>query len=275
MSQKTEPIREPFPPRWVFLVAALMIIAGLGWNVYMQVSTTADKNTAQANSQTLAQDIQSICDTQGKLLLDDRDLCAKAVAVQEEPTEAIAPAKGEPGRPPSNDEIASAVAAYCAGGKCQGVDGNTPSPDDVVRAVAQYCGPNSCMGVPGRDAAEVTFAQLAAVVTSYCATGACTGPAGSDGLNAAPPTDAQLVSAVETYCSTGVCQGPAGLDSTVPGPAGADSTVPGPMGPEGRGIRSQYCGDKDARWAITYTDGAVQDGGKCRDTITPPIEVKP
>lgn len=89
--------KEPFPPRWAFFVAVLMIIAGIAWNIYMQYSATQDKNTAQANSQTLAQDIQQVCEAQGKLLVDDRDLCAKAEAVQDQPTEALPGPKGDKG----------------------------------------------------------------------------------------------------------------------------------------------------------------------------------
>lgn len=91
--------REPFPPRWALLVLAVAILVGLGWTVYNQMSATADKNTAQANSQTLAQDIQQVCAAQGKLLVDDRDLCAKAEKVQQDPTEAIPGPKGDPGSP--------------------------------------------------------------------------------------------------------------------------------------------------------------------------------
>jgi len=60
--------------------------------------------------------------------------------------------------------------------------------------------------------------------------------------------------------------GPSGVDSTVPGPAGP----PGPQGEPGRGISSATCGT-DGNWTITYTDGTTSDGGKCRETITPPI----
>ena len=61
-------------------------------------------------------------------------------------------------------------------------------------------------------------------------------------------------------------EGPAGADSTVPGPQGPQ----GPQGPEGRGFQSAYC-EGNGRWTITYTDGAIEDGGQCRETITPPI----
>jgi hypothetical protein len=268
MTRSTE--KEPFPPRWAFFVAALMIIAGIGWNIYMQYSATQDKNTAQANSQTLAQDIQTICKAQGKLLLDDRDLCAKADKVQDNPTEEIPPAKGEPGRPPTAEEIRAVVTEYCSDGKCQGADGRTPSPADVAKAVADYCSSGVCTGARGQDAPDVTAVQLASAVAEYCSAGVCVGPAGQGGP---PPTNEQISAAVADYCQTGACTGPAGADSTVPGPAGADSTVPGPPGPagaDGRSITDAQCLD-NGRWSISWSDGTTTDGGQCRETITPPI----
>ncbi|MDQ0756062.1 hypothetical protein [Arthrobacter sp. B3I4] len=91
--------REPFPPRWAFLVLAVLILGALSFMVYDKLSTTADKNTAQANSQTLAQDIQTVCATKGKLMVEERDLCVKAEQVQQNPTEAIPGPKGDPGAP--------------------------------------------------------------------------------------------------------------------------------------------------------------------------------
>ena len=216
--------KEPFPPRWVFLVAALMIMAGLAWNVYMQMSMSAEKNTAQANSQTLARDIQRVCAEQGALVVDDRDLCAKATQVQEQPTEAIPGPKGEPGTPGSDGMDGS-----------PGVDGK---PGEVGPAgPGGPPGTGGPAGPPGADGATG-------------ATGA-TGLAGADGSDGAPGATGPQGE-----------QGPAG-------PSGADSTVPGPAGPQGdpgRGIASAYCGD-NGRWSITYTDGAVQDGGECRTQL--------
>jgi hypothetical protein len=93
------------------------------------------------------------------------------------------------------------------------------------------------------------------------------GPAGSEG----PPGPLGPVGPRGPQGETGAT-GPAGPA----GPAGADSTAPGPPGPQGtpgetgRGIQSAYCGD-DGNWLVTYTDGTTSDGGKCRETITPPI----
>jgi len=228
MTRTTE--KEPFPPRWAFFVLALMIAAGLGWMVYDRLAVGADKNTAQANTQTLAQDIQTVCQTSGKLLVDDRDLCVKAEKVQQDPTTALAGPKGDPGVPgppglPGMD----------------GKDGN-PGPQGDPGVDSTATGAPGQPGAAGKDGASSTVP----------------GPPGMPG----PPGPAGE-------------QGPAGAD----GAPGADSTVPGPEGPAGpqgpegdtgRGIASAFCGD-EGRWTITYTDGATQDGGQCRTTITPPI----
>lgn len=242
--------RSEFPPRWMFFVLGLMIVAGVGWNAWLILAANADKNTAQANSQTLAQDIQRICEQQGHLLVDDRDLCAKAEAVQETPTEALPGPKGDRG----NDGAPGSRGLTGEPGP-RGFPGPAgpagPKGDPGIRGLLGLEGEPGSAGVPGLP--------------------------GQDGAPGAPGTP-----------------GRDGADSTVPGPPGpagetgpagppgADSTVPGPAGPpgatgpagadgaDGRGIQSAYCSD-DGRWAITYTDGAVQDGGTCRTTVVPGV----
>jgi hypothetical protein len=63
---------------------------------------------------------------------------------------------GEPGRPPTAEEIANAVAAYCSGGSCRGEDGSDgkpgPPPTDqqVLDQVEVYCAANNdCQGRTG------------------------------------------------------------------------------------------------------------------------------
>ena len=246
MTHIVEKHREPFPPRWAFFVLALMIIAGLVWNVYVTLTSTAEKNTAQANSQTLAKDIQSICEQQGKLLVDDRDLCAKATLVQETPSDALPGPKGDKGNDGEPGPLGPVGPVGAKG------DQGPPGP----------LGPLGPKGDPGDDG-------LAGLTVE--------GPAGSDGLPGTP--------------------GPAGPPGPVgpqgpPGPAGdGGSGEPGPAGPagpagppgadgapgangangtDGRGIADAQCLD-NGRWAITYTDGTVQDGGVCRTDPGPPI----
>jgi hypothetical protein len=224
MTRSTE--KEPFPPRWAFFVAALMIIAGIGWNIYMQYSATQDKNTAQANSQTLAQDIQTVCQTSGKLLVDDRDLCAKATQVQENPTDAIPGPKGDPGTP-GRDGIDGSNSTVPGPPGPPGKDGS----DSTVPGPPGSSGPSGLNGSPGMD-------------STVPGPPGPPGPAGADGADGAPGADSTV-------------PGPQGES----GPAGPT----GPQGEEGRGIRSAYCKD-NGRWTITYTDGVVSDGGQCRET---------
>lgn len=175
MSQQSQQ-REPFPPRWMFLVLATVIIVGLGWTVYNQMSATADKNTAQANSQTLAQDIQTVCATQGKLMVDDRDLCAKAESVQQNPTEAIPGPKGDPG----------------AAGK-DGRDGK----DGAAGEDSTVPGPAGATGPAGADGKDSTIpgpqgpagqAGADSTVPGPAGPQGKQGPAGANGANGSSPS---------------------------------------------------------------------------------------
>lgn len=182
------PHREPFPPRWAFFVAAVMILAGIGWNIYMQYSANMDKQTAQANSKTLAQDIQTICATEGRLLVGERDVCSKAESVIENPTEAIPGPKGdrgEPGRDGVNGERGERG--------LQGLTGQ-PGKDSTVP------GPRGEKGEPGADSTVPGPA----------------GPRGERGLQGPPGAD----STVPGPPGPQGPQGEPGADSTVPGPPG-------------------------------------------------------
>lgn len=223
MTHAIESKREPFPPRWAFFVLALMIVAGLGWMVYDKLATTADKNIAQANAETLARDIGTMCAQQGKLMINDRDVCDKGRDILKNPTETIAGPKGDPGNP--GDPGPPGLPGM------NGKDGNP--------------GPSGPMGPGGPDGTDATGQP---------------GPAGQDGADSTVPGPQGEPGP----------QGQPGADSTAPGPAG-ESGPQGPVGDPGRGIASANCGD-DGRWLITYSDGATQDGGQCRTTITPGVK---
>jgi len=139
MSQHTQ--RKPFPPRWAFFALAVVILIGVSWTAYNQVSAMAEKNTAQANSQTLAHDIQTVCSSQGRLLVDDRDLCAKAEKVQQNPTEAIPGPKGEKGDPGRDGLDGDTI----VGPKGEKGDPGGPGADSTV------AGPAGERGQPGAD----------------------------------------------------------------------------------------------------------------------------
>lgn len=214
------PQREPFPPRWAFFVAALMILAGIGWNIYMQYSANMDKQTAQANSKTLAQDIQTICATEGRLLVGERDVCSKAESVIENPTEAIPGPKGDRGEPGADGADGERGERGLQG--LTGRDGK----DSTVP------GPRGEKGEPGADSTVP----------------GPMGPAGPKGDTGAPGADSTVPGPMGPMGPMGPAgpQGPAGADSTVPGPQGEQ----GPMGPQGPAPSSFSFAD---RTGATYT----------------------
>lgn len=87
--------------RIALAVAIVALLAWIGYSLFESnlraAQSDARAEVAKSNSQTLAEDIKTICAQEGKVLLDDRDLCAKAEAVQAQPTEAIPGPKGDKG----------------------------------------------------------------------------------------------------------------------------------------------------------------------------------
>lgn len=177
------------------LALAVAIVALLGWIGYSlfesnlrAAQSAAESEVAKSNSQTLAEDIKSICAQEGKVLLDDRDLCAKAEAVQSQPTEAIAGPKGDRG----NDGPRGPQGFPGIDGKDSTVPGPPGRPgvdgDDGVAGL-------SFQGPPGRDGQDSTVPGPP-------------GPAGEPGPAGADST----------------VPGPAGPEGPAgpPGPAGAD-----------------------------------------------------
>jgi hypothetical protein len=226
MSRVIEREREPFPPRWMFFVLALMIIAGLVWNVYVTLSATAEKNTAQANSQTLAQDIQQICKAQGRLMVDDRDLCAKAEKVQEQPTQALPGPKGDKGNAGERG-----LQGF------PGLSGAKGDPGPLGPVGPKGDRGNEGLGLLGLPGLNGTSGQDGPA-----------GPPGSQGPAGEPGRDG----------ADSTVPGPEGPA----GPAGQDG-APGQPGTDGRSITDAQCRD-DGRWAISWSDGTTTDGGACR-----------
>jgi hypothetical protein len=232
--------KEPWPPRPILLMgmaALLMVTLGMGWTLYMQVTANSERNTSQANTQTLAQDILQVCKSQGKLMVDDRDLCAKAVKAQEQPTEALPGPKGDKGNPGDPGK--------------PGKDSTVPGPMGPPGADSKVPGPVGPAGRPGLDGDD----GLAGLTVQ--------GPPGNDSTTPGPPGPQGVPGE----------PGKDGSDSTVPGPAGPAGPA-GADGTDGRGVQSAMCGD-DGRWTITYTDGSTSDGGQCRADPGPPIGVTP
>jgi hypothetical protein len=125
-------------------------------------------------------------------------------------------ATGAAGRPPTAQEIALAVRAYCATGVCVG----QPTDAQVRTAVARYCSGGTCRGPAGSNGSNGTDGTDGAAGADG-APGA-TGPAGPPGPG---PTDAQINQAVATYCGNNDCTGPAGPQGPAGYPDSFDFTV--------------------------------------------------
>lgn len=196
------------------------------------VTQKDDKQQAQAELVQSAEKIKAACTTnpaQVRALLGT-DACTKAKEITERPAAekgdpgAVGPS-GAPGRPgpagrpgpgPSTAQVATAVTAYCSGGRCAG---KSPTPAQVAAAVAAYCASKGeCAGPTGTQ-----------------------GEQGSEGKQGPPPTDAQVAAAVTQYCGqeTSPCRGADGADSTVPGPAGPAGPA-GPSCPAGSTLQTQH-----------------------------------
>lgn len=240
--QRYESERKLLRLRVALGVAIVALLCWIGYSLFESnlraAQSAAESEVAKSNSQTLAEDIKTICAQEGKVLLDDRDLCAKAEAVQAQPTEAIPGPKGDRGNDGERGPLGPVGPVGATGERGPigpagpfGPKGDKGDVGDDGVAGLSFQGPPGADGTPGVP-----------------------GPVGPPGPQGEP--------------------GPAGADSTVPGPAGADGPAgpPGADGADGRGISDAQCLDS-GRWAITYTDGTTSDGGVCRAEPGPPIGI--
>lgn len=86
---------------------------------------------------------------------------------------------GVDGRPPTTQEIALAVKAYCLTNKCS----ESPTSAQVLQAVSAFCENGQCSGKSGKDGKSATDEQVAEAVAKYCASGKCQGAVGEAGAN--------------------------------------------------------------------------------------------
>lgn len=170
------------------------------------LTETAVRNQRAAN---VNEHRLEVAESQVAVLADQLRALGERPAVEpRDVPEPIPGPQGEPGRPPTTEEIAAAVRAYCAGGRC---DGQSATAGQVRAAVMEYCNARGeCRGASGQPGEP--------------------GPSGADGQDGSdgatgpqgpPPSDEQVAQAVAAYCAAhNGCQGPQG--------------PPGPAGPSGR-----------------------------------------
>lgn len=141
--------------------------------------------------------------------------------------------RGPQGVGPSPEQVAAAVAAYCAGGRCAA----PPSDPQVTAAVVAYCAEGRCTGRDGAAGAAGTAGDPG--------TPGEAGPPGPAGEPGPAPTAEAVRAAVDAYCADVGCTGP-----------------PGETGPPGRGINALACESAvvtgTTRITVTYSDGSTQ-----------------
>lgn len=147
--------------KWLFFACLLAIAMGVGFMGFNQWTTTQDKYTAQANQETLAKDIVMVCSTQGKLVVDNRDLCDKGADVLENPTAAIAGPKGEPGLTGDNGKDGADSTVPGPAGKdgkdgLNGADSTVPGPAGKDGTDGQNGADSTVPGPPGGPGADST-----------------------------------------------------------------------------------------------------------------------
>lgn len=243
VEQRHDSERKLLGLRLALAVAIVALLTWIGFSLFESnqraATSEANEQVAKSNSQTLAEDIKRICAEEGKVLLDDRDLCAKAERVQATPTEAIPGPKGDKGNDGERGPIGPIGPVGATGPK------GDMGPIGPV-------GPKGDKGDRGDDGLAGLTVEGPAGTDGTMGPMGPAGPAGVPGKDGAP--------------------GPVGPA----GPAGADGApgAQGPRGEPGRGVADTQCG-ADGRWTVTYTDGTTQDGGVCRVDNTPPAPPGP
>ena len=237
----------------IWLLAVLMCAFGIGCLFFALdnarlAATAATYGTLQQQEKLdLAEEFDAACKSEDfQTSSAGANICQKAEQVASEPSTPLAGPQGVQGVPGPRGEQGFPGPAGSPG--APGKDSSVPGP----------VGPQGLAGLLG--------------LTGGRGEQGIPGPPGPVGATGSPGADSTVPG---PRGETGPAGSP-GADSTVPGPAGppgADGAT-GPQGEPGRGIKSAFCSD-DGRWAITYTDGQVSDGGTCRATLLPPGQGNP
>ena len=191
--------------RWAWLVAAILVAVLLGSAIYEYGRTVAQRE-ALADAVDLQRE-QALVSGQTPVVPPADEIRRDPQIIQGPP--------GEPGPPPSDEQVAEAVARY--------LQEHPPE--------------------PGRSP---TFAEIRAAVADYLAESPP--PAGEPGPG---PTQEQVLAAVTTYLISNPI--PAGEPGPA-GPAGRDGQdgAPGPAGPAGPAGADGSDGQPPLSWTFTH-----------------------
>lgn len=182
------------------ILALLVVLAAFTIWSFARVNHAKDEQIDQGKS--LAEQVQDACTSPVIDTSELGDLCDKADDVIREipgPSGKAGDAgatgeTGAAGPPPSNIQIARAVASYCAGGVCRGA---SVTAAQVKAAVAEYCNANGqCKGPTGASGSNGSDGA-----TGAAGSGGEKGDPGDPGPAGPPPSDEQVAAGVAAYCS--------------------------------------------------------------------------
>lgn len=222
-------LRRPIATRSRGLIVALAgsAVVVLAW---LGVAAQDDKQTAElqrdgavAEKQSLAAQIRAECASGDLTGL----ICVRASEIATEP---VPGPRGEPGRPPTPEEIQAAVDAYLVENPPPA--GRPPTAGEVAAAVSEYLIENPPQ--PGRPPTAEEIA--AAVGTYYAANPPPAGPAGQPGR---PPTAEEIRAAVDAYLAEH------------PPPAGPVGPM-GNQGAQGTGVESVRLEDREDACVLVF-----------------------
>lgn len=176
------------------IIKILIVVVGLslifsGFSVYRMLTLQPGEKTVTTAGITVEKPVNSVVDAK----IDDKGILR--ISYQDGSTREVGYVlgfngeQGEQGPPPTQAQIALAVANYCGDGRC---DAKNPTAEQVATAVSNYCSINNgCRGANGNDGSNgqngqnATPEQIMTAVTNYCSDGRCKGETGATGATGA------------------------------------------------------------------------------------------
>lgn len=224
---ESKPVKKDFPPRWAHRTFLALLTMGVLIGILLGIQNVTDTHTAQANADSLAQDIRRVCETSGSLQYQDRDICKKAEQVQANPGQPIAGPKGDKGDKgdPGDDGATGSTGAKGDTGTAGRAGSAGTKGADGLTGAAGDDGKDGAQGLPGTAGAAGAKGDTGAKGEPGPKgdTGAVgpQGPAGKDGA------DGAAGAAVQSFTFTDA----SGISYTcTPNPPGSQTYTCAPLG---------------------------------------------
>ena len=141
---------------WVNGLLIVIVLVLLGWITWDHAQASARAETATANAQTLAEQVQAAC-LAGDVIVSDKNICARADAVADQPAVPVEGAQGPPGVSGTNGMAGRAgIDGLNGTNGTNGINGTVGTPGELGVAglngqpgTAGTTGPNGEPGVTG------------------------------------------------------------------------------------------------------------------------------